>query len=138
MDNSDSDVSDDDQSQPGAEETLPDGDGHMSDLSGHQTDREVDPEETAQGQIYTRGDNTTSDTSPHRDQARPTPAPRQSGRERRKPPWMTSGEFELANRNQTQDPEWNRTSRRIRELASSDILDQLIGSFSQLLLSLVD
>jgi hypothetical protein len=143
MENSDPDASDDDQPQSGTEETLPDGDGHMSDLSGHQTDTEVDPDETAEeieesAEIDPGGANPSSDTSPHRDQARPTPIPRQSGRIRRKPPWMTSGEFELAQRNQTQDPEWNRTSRRIRELASSGILDQLGGSFSQLLLSLVD
>jgi hypothetical protein len=136
------DATDDDQSQPGTEEALPDGDGHMSDLSGYLTDTEVDSEVIDQepGQIDPRGDNPTSDAVPTRDKERPTPTPvpRQSERIRRKPPWMTSGEFELGQTKQADDQEWNRTSRRIRELASSGILDQLSGSLSQMLLSLVE
>ncbi|XP_067669889.1 uncharacterized protein [Haliotis asinina] len=67
--------------------------------------------------------------------SRPTPPPRRSGRQTKRPTWQTSGEYVMC---QTSDPDWHQKSRRIEQLVATVVIGHTSSCISKALLSLID
>ncbi|XP_067662575.1 uncharacterized protein [Haliotis asinina] len=120
------------------------GDGHMSVLLEEQQDTEENQEVDATAN--NDGDVTGQEiagvqiasAAASTPRSPPEPAPRRSGRQIKKPPWMTSGEYVMSHRVPPSDANMDRRSRAIQELAASGVLERLSGSLSQAFISILD
>ncbi|XP_048240217.1 uncharacterized protein LOC125373259, partial [Haliotis rufescens] len=100
----------------------------------------VDEEETLpkEGDVPTEGEIHSEESLPTNEETAPSPStpPRRSGRERRQPAWITSGEYALA---QTVVPpaDWERRANYLRSLAENGTLKDLPADAYRAILSLV-
>ncbi|XP_071087701.1 uncharacterized protein [Haliotis cracherodii] len=126
------------------------GDGHSSVLSEEQQDteetreeeiQELDEDETEQEEPGAQTASGIDDETSAAATASIFPtasAPRRSGRDSKKPSWMTSGEYLMSHRVTGSEATMDRRSRAIQELAASGVLKHISESLSQAFISILD